>query len=149
MINTLNIENAKLMFRNFAGKADQFNSQGRRTFCIMLDDDVAEQLSRDGWNIKYTKPRDPEDNPQAFLQVRVNYNSPVPPKIFMVTSTGKTLLDEFTVSQLDHSEIVNVDIQISPYQWEMRGETGITAYVKTMYVTIVEDPFASKYDFND
>ena len=58
-------------------------------------------------------------------------------------------MTEDTVSALDYAEIENVDIIINPYHWEVNGKTGVKAYVKTMYVTLVVDEFYDKYNKED
>ncbi len=69
----------------------------------------------------------------------------MPPKIFLVAGNKKTKLDENTVNVLDFAEIENVDIVVRPYSWEVSGHSGVKAYVKNMYVTIVKDEFEDKY----
>lgn len=143
-INNIVLENAQIRFRNFSGKEGKFNPPGKRNFCVFLDEDLADALAADGWNIKQLNPRDIEEAPQNYIQVTVNYGV-IQPKIWLVTSKGKTMLDEANVNILDWAEIENVDLVIRPYIWEVSGKSGVKAYVKSMYVTIAEDEFDNKY----
>lgn len=150
-IENIKIENARIVFRNLSGKPDKFNPQGgKRSFSVVIEDpEFANELKREGWNIKQFNPSpDSDEEPAHFISVKVSYNN-IPPHIYLCTSKNKTLLNEDTVGQLDYAEISNVDIVITPYQYEMSGRSGISAYVKTMYVTVVEDEFASKYEYDD
>ena len=151
-IENIKIENARIVFRNLSGKPDKFNPQGgKRSFSVVIEDsEFANELKREGWNIKQFNPSpDSDEEPAHFISVKVSYNN-IPPHIYLCTSKNKTLLNEDTVGQLDYAEISNVDIVITPYQYKMNdGRSGISAYVKTMYVTVVEDEFASKYEYDD
>ena len=138
------MENAKIAFRNFSGEEGTFNPAGKRNFCVFLSDELAEVLINDGWNVKWLKPRNEDEAPQAYLQVAVNYDN-IPPKIIMVTSKGKTNIEEESVHILDWAEIENVDLVIRPYNWEVSGKTGVKAYLKSMYITIHEDELDLKY----
>lgn len=140
-IENIKIENARIVFRNLSGKPDKFNPQGgKRSFSVVIEDpEFANELKKEGWNIKQFNPSpDSDEEPAHFISVKVSYNN-IPPHIYLCTSKNKTLLNEDTVGQLDYAEISNVDIVITPYQYEMSGRSGISAYVKTMYVTVVED----------
>ena len=143
-ISNISVESARIIFRNFAGKESKFNAKGKRNFCLVLDNDVAEDLKDIGWNIKYLSPRDPDDAPQAYLQVAVAFDN-FPPKIWLITGGKKTELTEDTISVLDYAEIENVDVIVRPYVWEVNGKSGVKAYVKNMYVTIAENEFEKKY----
>lgn len=140
----ITIENARIGFRNFTGKESQFNRAGSRNFCIFLESELAATLEMDGWNIKFLEPRDPEDDRQAYLPVEVKYLN-FPPKITLITGRGMQILDEDTVNILDWAEVKEVDLIVRPYNWELNGKTGVKAYLKTMYVTIIEDELAKKY----
>lgn len=142
--NNIVIEGARIGFRNFSGKEGKFNPVGRRNFCVFLESDLGQVLERDGWNVRWLEPRDIDDERQAYLQVAVNYEN-IPPKILVISSRGKTILDEESVSILDWAEIENVDLIIRPYNWDVNGKKGVKAYVKSMYVTIAEDEFEKKY----
>lgn len=142
--NNITIEGARLVFRNFEGKEGKFNNAGKRNFCVLLDDDLAHTLQDDGWNIKWLNPREEGDDPQAYIQVAVSFGT-IPPKIVLITSAGKQTLDERNISILDWAEIENADVIIRPYNWEMNGKTGVKAYVKALYIKIVEDEFERKY----
>ena len=145
MVNkNLVVENARIGFRNFSGKEGKFNPAGRRNFCVFLEKEMGEQLEKDGWNIRWLEPRDLTEDRQAYLQVAVSYDN-IPPKIILVSSHGKTQLDESSVNLLDWAEITNVDLIIRPYNWNVNGKEGVKAYAKSMYVTIAEDNFENKY----
>lgn len=142
------VENARLIFKNFAGEESKFNRAGNRNFCVILDGDSAEDLRQMGWNVKALRPREDEDEPTYYLQVTVAFEN-FPPKVIMISGKTKTVLDEESISTLDYAEIANVDLIIRPYHWEVNGKEGIKAYLKTMYVTIEQDVFAGKYDCLD
>lgn len=145
VINNISIENAKILFPNFNGIEKEYNSAGERNFCVMIEDPVmAQQLKRDGWNIRISRPRDPEDTPYHYLQVKVGFERR-PPHIHLCKNGVWTDLDEETVGELDYADIANVDLTIRPYEWEPGR---IKAYLKTMYVTLEEDEFAHKYAAN-
>ena len=144
VLSNLSIENARIAFRNFSGKEGKYNAAGQRNFCVLLEQDLAEQLSVDGWNVRWLEPRDPEEPRQPYIQVKVSYGN-ISPKIVFITSRNKTVLNEETVGLLDWAEIQEVDLIVRPYNWEVNGKSGVKAYLKTMYVTLAEDEFEGKY----
>ena len=145
MLSNVIIENAQLcpFNRNFSGKAGRYNPAGNRNFCIFIDDpDTINRLVSEGWNIKELPPRDDTEVTRYYTQVAVKFGK-IPPKIVLVSSRGKTALNEEDVNMLDWAEITKCDLIIRPFEWEPGHVKG---YLKTMYVTIYEDELDLKYN---
>lgn len=137
-------EDAKILFRNFSGVEGTYNRKGDRNFVLLLEEDVAQGMAEDGWNIKWLKARNEDEEPQAYVEVAVNFRGR-PPRVVMITSRGKTQIGEDEVSILDWAEIRKTDLIIRPYHWEVSGKTGVKAYLQALYVTIEEDELELKY----
>lgn len=143
----ISIAGAHIGFRNFAGQEGPYNKAGDRNFVIFLDPDMAKRLTDEGWNVKYPKPyEDPnqDDERQPYLPVTVAFNN-FPPKVALIAGSSTKLLEENEVEMLDWAELQNVDLVIRPYNWTVNGKSGVKAYLKAIYVTIVSDEFTEKY----
>ena len=156
------IENADILFRNFRGIDRGYNPKHEKSFSLLIDPERfdVENMRKDGWNLKPLKQREGyEDEPVKFhLPVTVRFDN-FPPRIYLVTKVSeddekpryrKTMLDEESSFMIDTAEIANVNVEISHGRtYEFNGKVGIKAYLKTMYIELVEDRFDSLYDFED
>lgn len=144
----LTIRGAKLILKNFQGKEDQYNKDGRRTFGVLLSEEDVAAMAQDGWGVKRLKPRpdDPEQYEQPWLKVEASYRK-FPPTVCLINSLGKIRLTEETIGQLDWTAMGNVDIIINPYCYDAFAGNpgGIKAYLKTLYVTVLEDDLDALY----
>lgn len=141
------LEGAQIGFRNFSGVEGPYNKEGDRSFAIFLEEGFAEELKAEGWNVKFPKeydPNDEEDTRNPYLPVAAAFNM-YPPKVVLIAGENVTPLDESEVDMLDWAEISNADIILRPYNWSVNGNSGIKAYLKALYVTIETDPFSEKY----
>ena len=140
----LQIDDARIIYRNFSGVGSKFNREGDRNFAIYIgDEDVANELRDRGWNVKIKPPREDGDDPFMFLPVKIKFNDRGP-SVYLVTGNKKTPLNENTVSCLDDIDILSVDLDIRPYDWDVNGKTGRTAYLQSIWVTQEVDRFASR-----
>lgn len=144
----LMIEDAKILFTNFAGSPTRYNSEGgKREFSVALPLNLVEDLEKDGWNVKYRKNADGEFDPERpYLGVKVSYKFRAP-AIWLITGGRKQLMTEDTVGTLDNITIKTADMVIHPSVYDVRGQQGISAYVKELYVVMDDESasFASKY----
>ena len=144
----LSFKDCEIIWMNLRGLPTKYNENGGvRTFNVVLEDEeLIDKLIQDGWNVKARERQD--GSLLHSLPVEARYNN-IPPQIWMITSNGRTLLDEYTVRQLDYADIVKVDLIVNGRPWGDPGEEKIKAFCKSMYVTIEEDEFAKEYLYDD
>lgn len=144
--NALVIEDTRLKFKNFSGKANTYNAEGDRNFWVVVPAEIVDNLRADGWNVKEDIPEE-GGIPEFRIKVRLNYREDDnnPPKIVLISGGVKTLLDENSVKELDYADIKYTDIVINPYYWEKAGRSGTSGYLSALYVTVEPEPFADKY----
>ena len=148
----LSVENAVIIWTNFEGRATKFNPNGgKRTFALVLTEEVAAMLREEGWNVKTRDGRDEGDDPLYFTEIVVNLNSTFPPKIVLYTEfrgrkSAHKLTEERTIKQLDTIDIANVDVVIHPYEHGFSSVATIKGYARAIYVTQGQDSyFGGKY----
>ena len=145
---TLTVENARIIWRNFSGRQTQYNAKGKRNFNLVVPPEDVEAMKRDDWNVKTKEPRPdyPDDTPLSTLAVNVNYSeNSRPPRVVLIAGNDRTELDESTIDMLDRVQIENVDLIINPSYYDVNGRQGYTAYLQSIYVTIVQDDLEKKY----
>ena len=142
----LQIDDARIIYRNFSGVGSKFNREGDRNFAVVIEDqETADELIKEGWNVKVKPPRDEDDEPFMTLPVKVKFNDRGP-VVYLKTGDAMNKLDEESIDCLDNVDILGVDLDIRPYDWEVNGKTGRTAYLQSICVTQKVDRFAARYE---
>ena len=140
----LQVNDTRITYRNFRGEGSKFNREGDRNFAMIIPtQDLADELISRGWNVKIKEPREESEEPFIYLPIKVKFNDRGP-QIYLVTGDRTNRLDEDVVSMLDDIDIRSVDLDIRPYDWEVNGKTGRTAYLQAMEVTQEIDRFAAR-----
>lgn len=140
----LQIDDARIIYRNFAGRGDKYNREGDRNFAVLIpDEDTARELTDLGWNVKVKPSRDDGDTPFMYLNVKVKFNDRGP-NVYLKTGSNQNRLDEESIGLIDNIDIVSVDLDIRPYDWEVNGKEGRTAYLQSMRVIQNIDRFAER-----
>lgn len=130
----LQIDDAKICFRNFAGEPDKYNRAGDRNFALVIpDEETKNALIAEGYNVRTRPPRDPDDEPFMYLPVKIKFNDRGP-YAYLVTNGKKVQLDEESINCLDKVYILKCDLDIRPYDWDVNGKTGRTAYLQSIRV---------------
>lgn len=141
----LEINNARLVYRNFQGRGDKFNREGDRNFSVVIpSQEIADKLAADGWNLKVKPARDDQELPFITLPVKIKFNDRGP-ACYLVANGNMTKLSEDMVGILDDVDIESVDLDIRPYDWEVNGKRGRTAYLQGISVVQKVDRFAERF----
>lgn len=142
----LQIDDAKIIFRNFSGAPGKYNREGDRNFAVVIpDDDMARELVDRGWNVIVKPPREEGEEPFRYLKIKVKFNDHGP-VVYLKTNGVQNRLTEEVVGVLDNIDILKVDLDIRPYNWTMNGDSGRSAYLQAMRVTQKVDRFAESED---
>ena len=147
--NILEIEDARIIYRNFAGAGSKFNREGDRNFAVIIpNQDICDELMDAGWTVKIKPPRDDYEDPFMFLPVKVKFNSRGP-AAYIQSGSGVTRLNEDTIEMLDEIDILSVDMDLRGYDWEVNGKTGRSAYLQAISVTQNVDRFGARFAEED
>lgn len=143
----LQIDNARICFRNFRGEGDMYNPKGARNFALIIDTvEDYEKIRELGYNVKAKPANDEGETDFMFLPVKLNYNYKGGPNAYLVTSSNRVELDEETIGVIDEIDIIRVDLDIRPHDWELpNGKCGRSAQLKSIRVVQAppDDRFAS------
>lgn len=146
------MDGCRIIYRNFTGRGTQYNREGDRNFCVVIEDqETADRLIEEGFNVKIRQPREEGEDPFMYLKVNVKYHpkdsdlARLNPTAVLVSGRHRNTLDAETVGLLDNIDIANVDMDISGSNWNVNGRSGRSAYLSKIYVTQEIDRFASRY----
>lgn len=148
----LQIDDARIAWRNFEGRETEFNRAGDRNFSLVIEDqEFADALVERGWNVKVRPPREEGGDQFIHLPVKVKFGVR-PPVIKLVRQGLRPIeLDEESVKCLDHMDIERIDMDIRPFDWVINEgkpseKRGRAAYLQTMYVVQSVNRFAERYE---
>jgi hypothetical protein len=142
----LQIDDARIIFRNFSGVGSQFNREGDRNFSVVIPTtEIADDLINQGWNVKIKPAREDGDDPFMHLPVKVKFNTRGP-KVWLVSGCKRVPLDEQSIGIIDDIDIARVDLDIRPYDWNVNGKSGRSAYLHSMEVVQELDRFAARFE---
>lgn len=139
----LQINDARIIYRNLRGEGSKFNREGDRNFAVVIpNQELADELIDRGWNVKIKERIDEE--PFRYLPVKVKF-SDRGPQVYLVSGNAHRELSEDMVSIVDEIDIRSVNLDVRPYDWEVNCKTGRTAYLQSMEVIQEIDRFAARY----
>lgn len=142
----LQIDDARIIFKNFSGEESKFNRAGDRNFAVRINDaELADQLSADGWNVTVKPPKEEGDDPYMYIKVKIKFNDRGP-KVFLKSGKHVRRLSEQNVGLLDSIDILRVDLDLRAYDWEVNGKTGRTAYLDSINVEQDLNRFEEYYE---
>ena len=143
--NMLQIEDARIIYRNFTGVGSKYNREGDKNFAVVIpNDEIKDALVAEGWNVKIKPPRDEDDSPFMYLPVKVTFNNRGP-AIYVRSGDSVQKLNEETAGLIDEIDIQYCDMDLRGYDWEVNGNTGRSAYLQAINVVQNVDRFGEMY----
>ncbi len=145
----LEIEDARIIYRNFAGVGSKYNREGDRNFAVIIpNEEIKDQLVAEGWAVKIKPPRDEDDSPFMYLPVKIKFNARGP-AVYVESGKNVQRLNEDTISMLDEIDIASVEMDLRPYDWVVNGKSGKSAYLQAMNVYQNIDRFGARHQADE
>ena len=70
----LQIDDAKIVYRNFRGEGSKYNREGDRNFSLVIPNrEIADRLIEDGWNVKVKPSVNEGEDEFITLPVKVKF----------------------------------------------------------------------------
>ena len=133
-LGVLRFDNARIIYRNFAGAKTDFNRAGARNFALIIEsEELAQSMIADGWNVKMKPPRDENEDSFYYLPIKVNFNGNGPYVVLSVRGID-TILDESNIDKLDKLNIDRIDLDVRAGYYDVNGKKGVSAYLDGMKV---------------
>ena len=149
--NIVEINDARIIFRNFGGRADKYNHAGNRNFAVVIpNQELADELINDlneygvGWNVKIRESHEEGEDDFRYLPVKVKFNNRGP-AVYLESGGRRNKLNEDTIALLDDIDIESVSMDIRPYDDIINGKPFRTAYLQAICVVQNIDRFAARY----
>ena len=132
----IDFSGARVVNRDFEGA--MFGPDQRQFKVVIEDQDVLQNLIKQGAPIWCPDRRDEDDLPVGYLAVKVSYRYGAP-MIALITPEGKAFkFDEKNVHELDKAWIKDVEMHVHGSSWERpNGQKGVTVYLDTFVAHLI------------
>jgi len=141
----IELQDAKLIYPNFTGAANELNKAGERNANVLIDDLLAAQLAAIGWNIRIGKSSDPDVMPGKFIKFNINMNAKYPPRLWLISGGRRPELmapEEFNI--LDYARFKSVSLRINHHIWQEKPQR-ISGYLEEGFFELLPDPLRERY----
>lgn len=162
----LQIDDARIIYRNFAGRGDKYNREGDRNFSVIItDESIKDELLNDvneygaAWNVKIKPPREEGETPFMYLPVKLKFREfdkngrklpkPIGPDLYLRTGTNLNKIDFEDIAMFDDIDIETVHMDIRPYDDVISGKAFRSAYLQSICIVQKLDRFAARYSTNE
>lgn len=141
----LQVDGARITFKNFAGRAERYNREGDRSFALIIpNEEIANELIADGWNVKIKPPRMEGDAPFMYMNIKVKYGRG-DIDAYLISGDRRIQLDSESIGCLDTMNLASVDLDIRPWD-HPSGEYARSAYLQSIEATQAINRFDARWN---
>ena len=151
------LKDVELRWKNFSGRADEMNAEGKRYFNVVLTPEMAEYLNnvelftKSGKlvkpNVRTRVPKNGDGDP--IYTLKVIFGKYPPEEMWRLTPRGKMQLNLDTVGNLDREYVERAKVMVTLTPYERMTNMGVSAYCKKLWAWIKEDDFDMDEEFQN